>query len=424
MQTHNNSPEPPEENTTQFPRLPSFREIQARLQASALPPPPPVVSPSTQAQLPSISMLLHQTRPTTLPPVPYSSYPALLPETSPVLTSPSIASMSMASSSSSSHEESAKAATDLSKTKPKRTRKACDLCNQKRTKCSGELPRCSQCARTNSVCTYLRTEKKRGRASSNYPKIIIRRKPTKYISPELKTQQEIPTQHSPPSADSVFFKYPILHQVSHVVTQLQLSHVLVEDLVELYFQTSFPVMILNPNQILSQDSSRVRKINEPFILSIMLCGTALLQVSPTQTMPKETSAKLLDLLFIKLNTFLQNSTKLDHDDIISYINLARAYMIVGGMQEAVQVVDQAIGLALKLKINVEDSSEYPLFMEEKRRAWFCLVTLESDLKKGTNRPLLASAQSSKICLPIDDQDYLAFNFGVRGSGKPYQSPLV
>lgn len=63
--------------------------------------------------------------------------------------------------------------------KQKRTKRACDLCNQKRTKCDGASPTCNQCLRTNSVCSYLRQEKKRGRASEKYPKIIIRRKPTK-----------------------------------------------------------------------------------------------------------------------------------------------------------------------------------------------------------------------------------------------------
>ncbi|GMF70512.1 unnamed protein product [[Candida] boidinii] len=63
--------------------------------------------------------------------------------------------------------------------KQRRTKRACDLCNRKRTKCDGAFPTCNKCSRSNSACSYLRQKKRRGRASEKYPKIIIRRKPTK-----------------------------------------------------------------------------------------------------------------------------------------------------------------------------------------------------------------------------------------------------
>ncbi|GME79520.1 unnamed protein product [Ambrosiozyma monospora] len=76
------------------------------------------------------------------------------------------------------------------KKKARRTRKACDLCNQKRTKCSGEHPCCQQCAKLGLKCTYNREEKKRGRASANYPTKIVRRKPTKkQLREQLKKEQ-------------------------------------------------------------------------------------------------------------------------------------------------------------------------------------------------------------------------------------------
>ncbi|KAG7806293.1 hypothetical protein KL921_005021 [Ogataea angusta] len=387
MQSQSNSSSSPDRDpdAPERPRLPSFQEIQEQLQSSTLLPSPTLPPPLPQSQLPSISMLLHHTRTAPLPPVPYTSYPVYKaePETPhPPPPSP--------------HEDSSKSVPDSSKTKNRRTRKACDLCNQKRTKCSGEMPRCSQCIRTNSVCTYLREEKKRGRASSNYPKIIIRRKPTKIKGTETKHEQDIlhhPSPHQSPPALSQPFRYPILNQVAHVISQLQISHFLADDLIELYFQTPFPVMILNPNQILTSDPQRVRKVNEGFILSMLLCGAALLQLSPSPSISKESSLGLLDMLFFRTNGFLQRSTKLDHDDIISYINLVRAYAMVGGIHEAIQVINQAISLALKLKINIEDPSEYPILMEEKRRAWYCLVTMEAELKHGSHHPLLTRNMS-------------------------------
>lgn len=60
----------------------------------------------------------------------------------------------------------------------KRTRRACDICNLKRSRCDGEQP-CSHCAQTNKTCTYLRAQKKRGRASEKYPKYPKKRKNSK-----------------------------------------------------------------------------------------------------------------------------------------------------------------------------------------------------------------------------------------------------
>ncbi|KAG7693105.1 hypothetical protein KL915_003941 [Ogataea haglerorum] len=398
MQSQSNSSSSPgrDSEAPERPRLPSFQEIQGQLQSSTVLPSPTLPPPLPQSHLPSISMLLHNTRTTPLPPVTYTSHPAYIaePEAShqPLPSTP-------VPHPPSPHEDSSKSMSDNSKTKYRRTRRACDLCNQKRTKCSGEMPRCSQCIRTNSVCTYLREEKKRGRASSNYPKIIIRRKPTKNKSPETNQEQVMlhgTSSHQSPPALSQPFRYPILNQVAHVISQLQISHFLANDLVDLYFQTPFPVMILNPNQILTSDPQSVRKINEGFILSMLLCGAALLQLSPSPSISKESSLGLLDMLFYKTNSFLQSSTKLDHDDIISYINLVRAYTMVGGIHEAIHVLDQAISLALKLKINVEDPSEYLILTEEKRRAWYCLVTLEAELKHGSHHPFLTRNMSSSF----------------------------
>ncbi|KAG7865232.1 hypothetical protein KL918_004814 [Ogataea parapolymorpha] len=396
MQSNSSSSPDRDSEAPERPRLPSFQEIQEQLQSSTVLPSPTLPPPLPQSQLPSISMLLHHTRTAPLPPVTYTSYPAYIAEPE---TSHQPPSSTPVHQPPSPHEDSSKSTPYSPKTKYRRTRRACDLCNQKRTKCSGEMPRCSQCIRTNSVCTYLREEKKRGRASSNYPKIIIRRKPTKNKSPEMKHEQDILHRQSPhpsPSALSQPFRYPILNQASHVISQLQISHFLANDLIDLYFQTPFPVMILNPNQILTSDPHRVRKINEGFILSMLLCGAALLQLSPSPSISKESSLGLLDMLFFKTNSFLQSSTKLDHDDIISYINLVRAYTMVGGIHEAIQVIDQAISLALKLKINVEDPSEYHTLTEEKRRAWYCLVTLEAELKHGSRHPFLTRNMSSSF----------------------------
>ncbi|ODQ81017.1 hypothetical protein BABINDRAFT_165741 [Babjeviella inositovora NRRL Y-12698] len=63
----------------------------------------------------------------------------------------------------------------------RRTRKACDLCNIKRTKCGGGDP-CTNCSRTDLECTYNRVERKRGRASERYPK--VRRKNASKATPD------------------------------------------------------------------------------------------------------------------------------------------------------------------------------------------------------------------------------------------------
>ncbi|GMM35809.1 hypothetical protein DASC09_031340 [Saccharomycopsis crataegensis] len=63
----------------------------------------------------------------------------------------------------------------LKKEKKRRTKRACDFCNLKRSRCDGENP-CSHCVLINKPCTYLRAEKKRGRASEKYPKNPKRRK--------------------------------------------------------------------------------------------------------------------------------------------------------------------------------------------------------------------------------------------------------
>lgn len=47
-----------------------------------------------------------------------------------------------------------------------RVSKACDACNQRRRKCSGELPRCDRCAARGISCVYTDTGRKRGPAPS------------------------------------------------------------------------------------------------------------------------------------------------------------------------------------------------------------------------------------------------------------------
>lgn len=86
-----------------------------------------------------------------------------------------MAALSQDENDSNSPEEDLENLEDIglrsSKKPKKRTSRACDKCNQLKTKCDGEYP-CSHCQKLQSTCTYLRTPQKRGKASEAYKKSL------------------------------------------------------------------------------------------------------------------------------------------------------------------------------------------------------------------------------------------------------------
>ncbi|KAI9296288.1 hypothetical protein K502DRAFT_289711, partial [Neoconidiobolus thromboides FSU 785] len=53
-------------------------------------------------------------------------------------------------------------ADDESANKRSRARQACEPCRKKKTKCSGDYPKCSNCTVHGFECVYVAIEKRRG----------------------------------------------------------------------------------------------------------------------------------------------------------------------------------------------------------------------------------------------------------------------
>ncbi|CDK29060.1 unnamed protein product [Kuraishia capsulata CBS 1993] len=300
----------------------------------------------------------------------------------------------------------------------KRTKRACDLCNQKRVKCDGELPVCRQCQRSGSICSYNREEKKRGRASARYPKTIIRRKPTKR---ELQLRLR-PVTNSIELPDLSECRYRLLGPFLSEITALGISVRLACDLYEHYF--SQPPLysigpILRPRRWLvpmGETGPTAKPDPDPryggttlqLILAILLTslcdiGHPFFLGAIKRDMLSACYQRILELLPVEQSLSHTTAKSDQFDDVVVFAMLSGTAPLITRPHDSLEWAELGCRTALRLRINhelpqLESISEED--REERRRAWWCLVVTANYLGGVFNtRPAVDESQSTQLYRP-------------------------
>lgn len=293
-----------------------------------------------------------------------------------------------------------------------RVRRACDLCNFKRSKCEGGSP-CLACGKSGKKCTYLRQEKKRGRASEKYPK----NPKTRRLSPKSDLKK-LPI-YSPGydfvdciNAESSQANYVILEPLGPLLDQLRLPSNVASDLLEYYFSELVtpslrPSCVLRKRSLLSPEP---RATSPALILAILalscfdashffLTGHRRKQLFNALVAKAEEN--------IKINSQSPDKISGDFDDVLVCLCLTCTAPLVGPPSGALLWLRRAIILARDLRINLEpsaiESGLEPL--EERRRCWWTLYVLDKHFALALNTESLISDAECTSFHPCSDLVY-------------------
>lgn len=354
--------------------------------------------------------------------------------------------------------------------KKARIRKACDSCNVKRTKCDGNHP-CAHCLQVKIECTYLRQEKRRGRASEKYPKDIKKRKtktspktedlqsspasvfsgngsssggvtsggsvgssgvgiPSKKPDASLITHRSnstsngfsfTPPQISPTSSDYSLPKdfdlgtpkYPILENIRDDLTIIGLPYHVADDLFEFYFDEFYPpaskvFSILRHCTMLENK----RKTQPNLLLAIMLSSAVQID---NRFFAGSTRAyvckKMYELIQEKLPTNIKSATL---DDFIVVVHLGFFMPWLSYPIDSVYWWEFGYELGLELKLLSDDPRDSEEVKEEKRRAWWGLYILDRLTAICFNKDVvIQDDECLDVYLPGDESQWVHYTDPIR-----------
>lgn len=303
-------------------------------------------------------------------------------------------------------------------TKPKRIRRACDLCNLWRTRCDGETP-CSHCIKVKSPCTYLRAEKKRGRASDKYPK-HPKRRPHRDAEAAVtfSTGQEPPvlmyprrTEPDPPRPEDILLllfdwgehdvcRHPVVEPHADWLQQAGVLCGVACDLLEMYFrvrpQLGVWLPLVRPFLVLQGPCFRL--LSRPLLLLMMVVAAV------------NTHHALAPLLHTHLQQQLMGVPAQLMEDAMVYVHLV-ALPLLGTTRETLHhwltqawTALQHLGGGLEVDLGQEEANE-----EHRRLFWHTyvmdtavLVLYDLPLARG-----LDSVRGAHLYHPCSEATWLA-----------------
>ncbi|KAK9233796.1 fungal-specific transcription factor domain-containing protein [Lipomyces kononenkoae] len=336
----------------------------------------------------------------------------------------------------------------------RRITRACDQCNQLRTKCDGKQP-CLHCFEFSLQCEYIRERKKRGKASKrelaeNLLTEITTAAPTekeivytKHVDDNIdhSLTGEPPTfdwtstsnglssllavtdpsssrpalsgfsfaepmvmlQPTPPSGTP----YPVLNQILPQLLTFMPPE-LPQDLLETYFGRNIYRLapLLRKSSILS--SVRPRCCSPSLVYSLLL-SAAYTSENPHMTSSAsarlDTIHRLFDLCMSSLNPVLHSTSHGTVDDVMTYIHLGTLSSASENNDVSLRWWNAAWTLARELKLNKEHPDLGDEVREEMRRTWWLLYMVDRHLGLCYNRPLaILDAQCMGLHRPLATEE--------------------
>ncbi|CCH44328.1 hypothetical protein BN7_3890 [Wickerhamomyces ciferrii] len=333
-----------------------------------------------------------------------------------------------------------------------RIRKACDSCNVKRTKCDGNHP-CAHCTQVKIPCTYLRQEKRRGRASEKYPKDIKKRKAKNssstttspnndensspinglgtFIIPSKKPDASIITHRSLSSSRSSFIlsqssrsnstasingdfqlgstKYKILETISNELIQVGLPFEAADELFDFYFDEFYPPaskvfsILRHPTMLASR-----RPTKSNLLLAILL--SSAVQVDNrffTGSSRASLCKRMYEVIQNQLPSKLEDVTL---DDFIVTVHLGFLMPWLSYPIDSVYWWEVGYEFGVALNLRTENPNDTEEIKEEKRRAWWGLYILDRMTAFCFNRnTIIKDEECSQLHLPGDESNWVHFD---------------
>jgi len=342
--------------------------------------------------------------------------------------------------------------------KKARIRKACDSCNVKRTKCDGNHP-CAHCVQVKIECTYLRQEKRRGRASEKYPKDIKKRKtksessraspisnnvtispndgttstlgsnmyvvgiPSKKPDASVITHRSYlsnglimsPPQISPTNSDysipkdfDMGTKYPILETIRDDLLLIGMPFHVADDLYEFYFNEFYPpaskvFSILRHCTMLNN-----KRPTQPNLLLAILLASAV-QIDNrffAGSTRAYVSKKMYQFIQQKLPTNTKPATL---DDFIVVVHLGFFMPWLSYPSDSVYWWEFGYELGIELDLTHDHPEDSEELKEEKRRAWWGLYILDRLTALCFNKDVvIKDDECENIYLPGNESQWVHF----------------
>lgn len=296
--------------------------------------------------------------------------------------------------------------------KKSRIRKACDSCNIKRTKCNGEQP-CSHCSQVKLGCTYLREEKKRGRASEKYPKKIKRRKRKQFsASEQSKDVHPLPAfVNNAVYPANVSYLYrsrrEILTPIAADLDTMGVPITIAEELFGYYFADwPFPpsrvFSILRPNMVMTGR----RTLSPTLILTVLLAGVLTIDhIFFGDSRRAQVTKTLYQLIQHRLP---QDPKHFTYDDMVCTLHIGYFMPWISYPMDALRWWNNTC-ISMKRLVKTTCSTDEEM-KEEERRAWLSVYILDRLTSFTFNKPAVTSDEEFKnLIIPCDEIFWLQSN---------------
>ncbi|KAK9365196.1 fungal-specific transcription factor domain-containing protein [Lipomyces kononenkoae] len=334
----------------------------------------------------------------------------------------------------------------------RRITRACDQCNQLRTKCDGKQP-CLHCSEFSLQCDYIRERKKRGKASKREldEKVVTEavipstenlvdskqvldhidhsltsEPPTFDWTPTSNGQSSLLADNDPSSSGPALSefspagpmitlqpapasgrRYPVLEPIlPQLLTFMPQS--LPEDLLEASFGRNCYCLapLLRKSSILS--TVQPRCCSAPLLYSLLL-SAAYNSDNPLMTLSASARLdiihRLFDLCVSSLSPDLHSTSRGTVDDVMTYIHLGTVTSASEHNGVSLRWWNAAWTLARELELNVEHPDLDDDIREEMRRTWWLLYIVDRHLGLCYNRPLaLLDAQCMRLYHPLTTEE--------------------
>lgn len=258
-------------------------------------------------------------------------------------------------------------------------------------------------------CTYLRQEKKRGRASEKYPKKIKKRKHRDLI-PAM-AHDDYPSKAADPLAmDFEIFslntdaahhrKQCIIADIRDILQDLNIPLNVAEDLLDFYFgEVLFPptniFSILRPSMVLSGR----RKMSKTLLLTVLL--TSILHIDHYyfgESTRGETSKAMFRIIQNRLPT---NHELFTYDDMISNIHIGYIMPWIGYPTDILPWWPPTC-YAMKRLYRITQTADEEM-KEEERRTWLAVYLFDRLISFTFNKSqLMADEEFNEIIVPCDE----------------------
>ncbi|RYP59063.1 hypothetical protein DL769_008697 [Monosporascus sp. CRB-8-3] len=286
---------------------------------------------------------------------------------------------------------------------PRRRPQACTQCHIKKTRCLGELPRCSNCVRKGRGCTYPKPRKHGLAVEGTEP-------PRGVSSNRGSRVQQLDAVRGAPSAPAI----DILGSADGAFLDPETAMELVED----YFRHLYPLpsfAFLHQPTVVQR--CKDKSINEPLRLAI--CALTALQLQRS---------------FLCHDLWVQQAEQVILQQIgrPSIFHLQALLLIIryriesGDFPTAFMLAALAARAAVALRLNYERSELLHVAQEARRRLFWSLYLLDDFFCVGLREFELCPEETIHMQLPCDDDLFEAGQFRETGflRSDPSQSQLT